>query len=542
MKVPISALAGILVVSAACAPAASPSTPTTTNNPAATSAPAATGTTASTGGSTSGEKRSANQVLHYAVQNLPQSYSIEATDLSREQFFLIYDPVVMQDADHNVLPWAATKWDLVNPTTWRLTFRKDLTFSNGDKLTADDVVFTANWVLENKTSPISQFRALQEAKKVDDYTVDFVSKTNDVSTLVGLSFLPIMPQKYFESVGRQGFALKPIGSGPYVLVDHAPNDHAVFKLRPEPHPFRKPILKEIDVKAVPEASAMIAGLKTGDIDFAGRSFSSDQINSLEKDGFVIETPPKLGGGLFVLFPQTETEQRNLPTNNLKVRQALNYAIDREAIAKSFYGGRAKPTGQLVGAGPFYNPDIKPYPYDPAKAKQLLAEAGYLNGFTLQNPLDFSQAFVTQDVIVAIQGYLKEVGVNVEIRLQEQAVYVEAFRGQRAKGDLYASSLYDPNGFDSTIATYFGCDSIYNDLGNVWYCNKEFDQLHAQANTEPDMAKRTALLNKAAKIITDDARCIFVVLTPSYKVHSKKMKGFVWGDDRVWTMDGVYMVD
>lgn len=522
MKLPVSLIAGVLLVVSACSPA--PSTPATS-------------------GSTITEQRSTNQVLRYSVQNMPVSMSTEATDLSREQFFMMYDPVVMMNGNHEIMPWAATKWDLVNPNTWRITLRKDLVFSNGDKLTADDVEFTGKFVLENKVSPISQLSSLVDVKKVDDYTVDFISKNGDVSTLAGLSFLVIMPKKYFESVGRQGFGLKPIGSGPYTLAEFTPSQSSKFKLRTDPHPFRKPILTEVTVQAVPENSAAIAGLKTGELDLTSRGFSSDEIAGLEKEGYVIETPPQPGQGLFILFPKTETDQRDLPTKNKLVRQALNYAINRDQLSKAFYGGRAQATGQLVGGGsPFNDPAIQPYPYDPAKAKQLLAQAGYPNGFTLSNPLDYSRAFVLPDVIVAVQGMLRDIGVNTDISLNEQAVYVERFRGTRPKGDLYASGLYDPNGFNSTIRVYFGCDALYNTVGSVWYCNQEFDKLNAQAASEPDFAKRTTILRQAAKVITDDTCCIFLILTPTYRVHSSKVRGFQWGEDRIWNMDTIYKVD
>jgi peptide/nickel transport system substrate-binding protein len=502
-------------------------------------------TPATTGAGASGatEQRSANQVLRYGVTSVPVSMSIEATETAREQYYFLYDTVTTSNAAHEVLPWAATKWEMVNPTTWRMYLRNDLTFSNGDKLTADDVVFTAKFVLDNKTSPITQLGTLTDIKAVDDYTVDFISKTNDVSILVGLAYLVIMPKNYFNSVGRQGFAVKPIGSGPYVLSEFTSGQLAHYTLRKEPHPFRKPALTEIIVQAIPENSTAIAGLKTGSLDFVGRNFSADEITGLQRDGFVIESAPEPASGLFVLFPKTETDQRDLPTKNLKVRQALNYAIDREALSKAFYGGRAKPTGQLVGPGsPFYDPSIQAYPYDPVKAKQLLAEAGYPNGFTLQNGLDYSTAFVIPDVIVTLQGYLRAVGVNVDLTLNEQGIYVEKFRGTRPKGDLYASSLYDPNGFNSTIRGYFSCDTLYNTIGNVWYCNKQWDQLHVQAASEPDLAKRTTILRQAARIIaTDDVCCIFVLFTSSYRVHSAKVKGFQWGD-LIWNMDPMYKID
>lgn len=471
MKSMLVALLSCLVVLAGCAPAA---TTTTTSTP---NAPATTGSSSQpTAAPTVGEKRSANQVIHIAQASLPSTLSQECCVSQRPTFLLMYDMLVTLDNNLQAKPWAATKWEWIDPLTLRFYLRKDLTFSNGDKFTAADVEFEVKHMVETKTSPISRFRSIADAKMIDDYTVDLINSVPDASTLPATSYMPLIPAKYFQEVGAKGFAAKPIGTGPYVLADQQANTKLVFKLRPESHPFRKPIPTEIDILQLPDTAAVVAGLKTGDIDIATTiPFLSDQLDSLEKAGMKFQT--QLSQNFHYIYPWPTWQKQNTPLKDKRVREALNYAVDKDTINKKLFRGEGKPSRNVVAPGsPFYDESLKPYPYDPAKAKQLLAEAGY------------------------------------------------------------------PNGFDSTIATYFGCDSIYNDLGNVWYCNKEFDQLHAQANTEPDMAKRTALLNKAAKIITDDARCIFVVLTPSYKVHSKKMKGFVWGDDRVWTMDGVYMVD
>ncbi len=110
------------------------------------------------------------------------------------------------------------------------------------------------------------------------------------------------------------------------------------------------------------------------------------------------------------------------------------------------------------------------------------------------------------------------------------------------GPATCSGLYDTNGFNSTIRTYFGCQTPYeNEESRKWWCNEEFDRLHAQAATEPDFKKRTEILQKAARIVSNDVRVIFLLLTPSAMVMNKTVKGFNWTEDRLWTFDSVYRV-
>lgn len=289
---------------AACTPAAPPS-PTTTTGGAAPPA----------------ERPAAEQVLRFGVTSLLPNLSPEAGEVFRWGFLHMYDTVVNMDQNYKVLPWAAEKWEQPNPTTWRMTIRKDLTFSNGDKLTAADVEFTGKFMLETRTAPISQFAGLADVKLVDEYTVDFLTKGPDPSVLSGLAYLLIMPKKYFESVGRQGFAAKPIGSGPYELKEYKSGDIYGFILRSTPHPFRKPIAKEVIYRNIPQISGILAGLKTGELDISTSGISAEQAQDLRRSGFTILN--RGTDNTHIFFPWTEMQDRKSPLLDKRVRLALS---------------------------------------------------------------------------------------------------------------------------------------------------------------------------------------------------------------------------
>ncbi len=156
--------------------------------------PAPSSTPAQTGGSQApvGEKRAANQVLRVAQIGLPATLSPEASASNIALYSAIYDPMVWVDGKYNVRPRAAEKWSQVNPTTWRFNLRRDMTFSNGDKLTAADVEFTLNLIVETRMPQISQMTNMTGAKMVDDYTVDVMTKVPDASVVPGMNYAWIM--------------------------------------------------------------------------------------------------------------------------------------------------------------------------------------------------------------------------------------------------------------------------------------------------------------------------------------------------------------
>jgi peptide/nickel transport system substrate-binding protein len=396
--------------------------------------------------------------------------------------------------------------------------RKDLVFSNGDKLTADDVEFTAKLMLSERLPQIAQFANLTDVKKVDDW---------------------IMPKKYYEQVGKDGYAVKPIGTGPYELSEFRTADIAVFKKRTTEHPFRKALAPQISFRSITEHTQITNGMRTGELDFAIGQIGPDQVNIMERDGSKVQV--RYSSVNTLLISQPESKLRNTPLQDRNVRLALNYAVDKEAISKTIYGGRAQANGQLaVPSSPAWDPNVKPFPYDPAMAKQLLAQAGYPNGFKLPVGIEYTPLTGNPNLLLAVQSNLRDVGIEATITSFELAPFLDKFYGRNnvvAKGDLMALSTGDGNGFATTIKGWFTCDKPVH-----WWCAPEFDRYMNEAAGEPDITKRGPLMQKAAAAMREDVGLLFLINGPGFYVSRANMRGFDIGDGGFFNFDSAYRIE
>lgn len=524
----IASLLGIVaMVSAACSPAA-PTPPSQGGAQSGGQAPAV-------------DKRAAKQTVTIAKVGIPGSASPESSSTNNEIFSNLYDGLVQFGPKFEILPAAAEKWEFrPQENSWRFTIRKDMTFSDGVKLTADDIVYSVKFAVDKNMPTKTFFPSVVDAKKVDDYTVDIISKAPDVTVLNGGPWMWIFPAKYHAEQGAQ-FGNKPIGSGPYELLEYKAADTIAFKLRSTPHPFRKPTFTEVRFRAIPELGQQVNGLRTGDLDAVSLTgFTADQVDQLKSAGLNVII--KLLGNVSALYSQPEGIARNTPLTNIKVREALNYAVNKDAIAKGLFKGLAEPAGQIgIPDSPFWDDSVKPYPYDPAKAKQMLAEAGYPNGFKLPVGIGYTPQTADPNMVLALQSDLKAVGVEAEVKSYEFATFLDQYYGRNGqqKGDLFIQSLGDSNGSFSQGRGLYDCAKKEYE---VWWCNKEFNRLYDSAVMEPDPAKRATIMRQANAAMRADIPQIQMVMTSQFMVLSPKIKGFVWRTGLSFNFDTAYLVE
>lgn len=474
-----------------------------------------------------------------AQAGLPGSMSPEASAANISLYGTMYDSLVWRNGKNEVTPWAATKWTQVDPLTWRFTLRNDLIFANGDKLTAADVAFTLNLIVQTNMPQRSQVLNMSGAKIVDDYTVDVMTSIPDASVLAGLIYAWIMPKNYYDSVGKSEYAVKPIGSGPYELVSFRSGDAVVFRKRTAEHPFRKVILTDMTVRAIPEHTQMAAGLQTGDLDIIYGLIRPDVVSQISKTNTAAAINYRVTSNLSALISQPEMVMRNTALQDKRVRWAMNYAVDKDAIAKTLYQGYAKPTGQLSNPdSPSWDDTIQPVPYDPAKAKQLLAEAGYPNGLSLPLGFEFSTS-VDPNLVLLVQSNLRDVGIDAPAKQYELAAFLDKYYGRNGqiKGDLFMNAVSDTNGFFSQAQGLYSCQNAL-----VWWCNQEFDRNMKLANAEPDIAKRSVLMKKAVRAFYDDVAQINLIIQPTFLISGPKAVGFVWDNTNFYVFDDVYKTE
>lgn len=286
----------------------------------------------------------------------------------------MFDGLVTRTPDGQVKPEIATGWTTPDEKTYVFTLRKGVTFHNGQALTADDVVFTFNRVLatdgvDGKQSPrVGLLGPLEKVEKVDDYTVKMSLKTPSPAFLQLLVHTQIIPKAYYEQVGFKGFNEKPIGAGPFKFVSGALNSEIVLE-RYDAYWDGAPPLKKAVFRMMPEPLTRIAALKTGEVHII-QEVPPDNADSLKGDSKV-QVQTAEGTRLY------EIEFNVTKVSDVRVRQAINYAINWDEILKELYKGYAKRVSTaMLPSGFGYNHNLKPYPYDPAKAKELLRQAGY----------------------------------------------------------------------------------------------------------------------------------------------------------------------
>jgi peptide/nickel transport system substrate-binding protein len=376
----------------------------------------------------------------------------QETPFSKGYFTLLYDFLVGANADGSMSAanGAAEKWEMsADGMTWTFWLRQGITFHDGTELSAEDV----KWSLEMVTKPdsIAAFAArlrttIKEIEVADPHTLIIRTHKPDLWLAQDLSMAAgyegaILPKKYFEQVGADGFAAKAIGSGPYKWVKGLAGSYIQLEAVDKHWAEGVPKYKRLTYSVVPEENTRIAMLQTGEAEII--SASRERVPDLQARGFNVFVKER-GSVMGCYFHQ---QWEGHPVGDRRVRQALNLAINRDEIVKFIFAGQAKlmamyPIGSFaVAAGA--DPELQPYAYDPAKAKQLLAEAGYANGFETT-----IYSYAREDVpeltrlVEAIAGYTAKVGVKLNIFSTEYPVA----RTRRMNGKMpgHISCLGTPN--------------------------------------------------------------------------------------------------
>jgi peptide/nickel transport system substrate-binding protein len=436
---------------------------------------------------------------------------------------LVYrDPVTME-----IKPALATSWKQVDATTIDFTLREGVTFQNGDPFTADDVVYTINTIIHDKQVSIpAYYTSFAGAEKIGDFHIRL--KLNGISPAV-MEYLamvtPIWPKSYREKIGADAYAQAPIGTGPYKItkVDGTTEiDLERYDGYYAGSPKGRPAIRSIKIHEVPDATTELTELLGGRADWIW-GYNADQFANIAR-------APNLQtlryGTMRVYFMTIDGAGRtgaDNPLTKLKVRQAILMAIDRDTMAKQLIQGDSHvidtpcfPTqvGCDVSAA------VK-YPYDPARAKQLLAEAGYPNGFDTEvvninsNP---------QQLGPAVQNYLKAIGINLRIQQLQIGAAIQLW--EASKTPLYAASWGSNSINDaSAFMPYFlggGLDDYARDA--------DVQNLLKQAGATLDLELRQKAFSEAIHLATERADFLPLFSDVRYVAFSKQLNFEGFPDD------------
>ncbi|MCS7002023.1 MAG: ABC transporter substrate-binding protein, partial [Dehalococcoidia bacterium] len=360
---------------------------------------------------------------------------------------------------------------------------------------------------------IARVPTVAEVNIVDSRTVTIVTRAPDPILLRRVATIAIIPQAYVERVGAVEFGLKPIGSGPYRVREFIANDRFVLEAMPN-HPAR-PTLTEISFRTVTEASARIAGLRSGEVDVI-QQIPTDQAETLRSQGFHV-VANDAGVANVLSFNMFATDS---PIADRRVRQAINYAIDRDTLAQTVYRGLGRPAGVLVAEGVNgYSPQVRPYTLDRARARQLLTEAGYPNGFRMQ--FEFTVlAAETQPAALFVQDQLRQIGVELELAPVETAAFVDKIYKRRPIAPMFMTATTPGTLLDADSSlSFFVSDSIFGKR----FVNARFDAAYNRMREELDPQRRLQLVREALEILQEEVPYAGVVTQPTISAHSRTVR-------------------
>jgi peptide/nickel transport system substrate-binding protein len=437
------------------------------------------------------------------ISLLDPHYSTSASDVN--VFFNLYDNLVLRDENLSLTPGLATAWQMLDDKTWQFKLREGVVFHNGDSFTADDVQFSLERAIaENpRTSVFAALNTIERVDVLDPLTVNIVTRQADPLLPTRLSYYGgmMLPKHYFEKVGMEGFRNHPVGTGALKFVEWKKNERLVLEANPRywraPVPYAK-----VTYRPYPETAARMAALIAGEVDFI-TAVPPDQVEVIEKGGTA-----KVEGALYAGFFAYYMNVKNPPLDNKLVRQALHYALDRQAIVKKLWRGRgvvpndAYPNVDKLG----YDQSKPPFAFDPAKAKALLAQAGYKGEEVV---IESAVGYLANDkqLTEALGAMFQDVGIKAKVQLIEYSVRAQKLRQKSIDGLLLGdptSTLLDPDGMFWRLMQPGG-------LFDYWR-NASWDRLMGEARFLQDPRQRDALYREAANIFLDEVP-VLIVLQP-----------------------------
>ena len=428
-------------------------------------------------------------------------------------------------------PLLATSYDLEDPTTVLVKLRDGVQFTNGEAMNVDAVVHSFNVFVDKEKAPAYARVSdpFESIEKVDDLTVRIKLKYPFPPIELALSQLYITPPAYWNEVGLEAYGQKPIGTGPFVFDSWARDDRLVMKANDKYWGDLPQGIDELVWRPVPDDIARAAGLTTGEYDVA-TSLSVTSAMEMESNPDVTLIPvPSYRIYQIIL---SSLEEHKSPLIDKKVRQALNYAVDKQAIIESLFFGNAVPLhGQVLREPQLgFNPSLEDYPYDPEKAKALLAEAGYPDGFEVTFKFPSGRYAQDREVSEAVAGMLGEVGVKTDMVALEPGEFLRQLRAKELQPMAFVG-LAPQDDPDLQVSQY------HSTWRYSYIKNAELDALIDAGKQEMDREKRSQIYKDAMTLMHEEAPIIFLYGGVDFYGTATKVDNFMArGDGRFFFYD------
>ncbi len=435
---------------------------------------------------------------------------------------LLFDPLVTRDAHFNLQPALAERWDIIDPLTYVFHIRHGVRFHNGQPLTARDVKWTFDSLIQGKirSAKASTFASVSGVETPDDYTVIFHLKQPFASLLWNLSGAAgIVPYGSGEDFNQHL-----VGSGPFRFVSAEQDRNVIVERNPE-YWNTPPKLDRVEFKVIPDATTRALELRKQSADVAINSLVADTVVTLERDPDlkVMEAPG-------TIYAYLAMNLRDPVLKDVRVRRAIAYAVNVQPIIHYLLRDEARPAYSILPPQHWaYDADVMRYPHDPERARQLLDDAGYpaKNGVRFHITMKTSTEESTRLLAAVLQQQLREVGIALDIRTFESATFL----ADVSKGAYQVHSLrwiggnQDPDIFENLFATASFAPKRAN---RTFYSNPRMDELIREGRSTLDQQKRKAIYDQIQQILAEDLPYINLWYLDNVVVHTNRVHGIELG--------------
>jgi len=441
-----------------------------------------------------------------------------ASAIAAVVFYNVQEALVKVDKHGKLVPWLAERWYTTDSTNYTFFLRHGVHFHNGRELKAADV----KYVLDRAVNPETkhpyrvQYEAIKDVIVKDDYTISVSLKHPDATFLwtVARQGSVIYPREAVDTMKSQ-----PLGTGPFAFSEWVRGDRIVLTRNKDYWQKGMPLLDKVTFRFIPDPNSVLAALKAGDIDVAGFGLGPESVDELKKDG------------RFQVILGDSTNDVTLSLNNSKqpysdkrVRLAITHAINKEEVLKGAMFGYGRILGSNVDPlNPYFVDVSKRVPYDPAKAKKLLAEAGYPNGFDAVLRVSPQYYYTVRSAEVLV-GQFAKVGIRAKI--------------EQIEWSQWLSQVWKDANYDMSIIGHAEAWDIGNFANPKYYFrwdNADFQKLYKESEVTVDDKKRRELYVKMQNMLADEAPAVWLYMHPRLVVTKKGVTG-IWKDLPVPSMD------
>jgi peptide/nickel transport system substrate-binding protein len=436
----------------------------------------------------------------------------------------IFDSFIeLDNVTGELKPALATSWEISDDgTEYTMTLREGVVFHDGSAFDAADVVATWAAGSEDVNAYAADYAAVT-VNVIDDMTVTLVVDPPDVTFLRKLTERPIISNDQYDAEGNEGIEQNPIGTGAFMFVEWNKGDRIILAANPNYWDEGKPHVAELIFRPIGESSTRLAAIQTGEVDIVSR-LSSDEAKSLLGVSTVNVVRYPTDRVYYIAFNNLSTGIGQ-PTEDPLVRQAMNYAVDRQGIVAGLFDGFARvSTGYVTPSNLGFDPNIEPFPFDPDKARELLAEAGFPDGFEIGMACPVGAYTNFEEVCQAIANNLADVGITLtggEVQFMESGVYWD-LESQKELPPLFGDSWSASVG--EALPRLTGAIGGPENSYSSWYDDNIGDLL-TQISGEFDQDARAELYIELQAYMQENPPFIYLYEPNSFEAVNSRVQGY-----------------